>query len=351
MTMKKTILTAMAMALAMAGNIRAQVPEFVKCEDYYDINQRTEFQIPDIGGFVTLTSDLHIHTVFSDGAVWPSTRVQEAWNDGLDVIAITDHIEYRPYRNYLNADLNESYRIAAAAAGTDGVLVIHGTEITRSKPFGHMNALFIEDAEKLAVESEMDALEAALAQDAVIQWNHPGWPDDLCTMYPLHEKLIAEGKIHLVEVMNYDECYPIAYDWIGKYGIGAAANSDIHEPIAMYCKDSHKRPVTLIFAKERSLESVKEALLARRTLAWFNDNLAGDASLLRSFVEACLEIKRSGETVTITNKSEIPFRVSATPEGEAMNMPAFSTIRMNAASLTFHNCHCGSTEPLTIPAE
>ena len=43
MTMKKTILTAMAMALAMAGNIRAQVPEFVKCEDYYDINQRTEF--------------------------------------------------------------------------------------------------------------------------------------------------------------------------------------------------------------------------------------------------------------------------------------------------------------------
>ena len=130
--MKKTILTAMAMALAMAGNIRAQVPEFVKCEDYYDINQRTEFQIPDIGGFVTLTSDLHIHTVFSDGAVWPSTRVQEAWNDGLDVIAITDHIEYRPYRNYLNADLNESYRIAAAAAGSDGVLVIHGTEITRS---------------------------------------------------------------------------------------------------------------------------------------------------------------------------------------------------------------------------
>ncbi|MGN0202118.1 MAG: PHP domain-containing protein [Candidatus Cryptobacteroides sp.] len=347
--MKRTVIS--AVALAVAGTLCAQVPEFVKCDRYYDNNQRIEFQLPDIEGFVTLTSDLHIHTVFSDGAVWPATRVEEAWMDGLDVIAITDHIEYRPYKNYLNGDLNESYRIAAAAAGRNGVLVIQGAEITRSKPFGHMNALFIEDACKLEVENELDALDAALAQGAVIQWNHPGWPDDLCTMYPLHEKLIAEGKIHLVEVHNYDECYPISYDWIGKYGIGAAANSDVHEPIRVLSENSHKRPVTLIFAKEKSLESVKEALLERRTLAFFDDELAGDENLLRSFVGACLEMKSADGTVTITNRSEIPFKVSASPESEVLDLPAFSTIRMNTSLLTVHNCHCGSTTPLTLKAD
>jgi len=51
--------------------------------------------IPDIPGYTTLKCDFHMHTVFSDGTVWPSVRVEEAWLDGLDAISITDHIEYR----------------------------------------------------------------------------------------------------------------------------------------------------------------------------------------------------------------------------------------------------------------
>ena len=41
-------------------------------------------RFPDVPGFLTLKCDLHIHTVFSDGAVWPDIRVQEAVRDGLD---------------------------------------------------------------------------------------------------------------------------------------------------------------------------------------------------------------------------------------------------------------------------
>ena len=43
-----------------------------------------------------LSTDLHIHTVFSDGAVWPSIRVEEARREGLDLIAMTEHLEYQP---------------------------------------------------------------------------------------------------------------------------------------------------------------------------------------------------------------------------------------------------------------
>ncbi|MCE1168129.1 MAG: PHP domain-containing protein, partial [Sphingobacteriia bacterium] len=72
-------------------------------------SQRTNLQIPNIPGFITLTGDFHSHTIFSDGEVWPTLRILEAWQEGLDVIAITDHLEYRPNKSYLQADHNTSY--------------------------------------------------------------------------------------------------------------------------------------------------------------------------------------------------------------------------------------------------
>jgi 3',5'-nucleoside bisphosphate phosphatase len=46
--------------------------------------------VPDLPGFHTLKGDFHLHTVFSDGNVWPTVHVQDAWRDGLDVIAFTE---------------------------------------------------------------------------------------------------------------------------------------------------------------------------------------------------------------------------------------------------------------------
>src|SRR5512146_2199832 len=74
--------------------------------------QRTELMFPNLPGLVTLRCDLHTHTVFSDGDVWPTVRVQEAWRDGLDAIAFTDHIEYLRYRQ----DIPVNYGRAAEVA-------------------------------------------------------------------------------------------------------------------------------------------------------------------------------------------------------------------------------------------
>ena len=58
---------------------------------------RVEFILPEsIGGYIPLKADLHLHTYFSDGHLSSSARVREAWLDGLDAIAVTDHIEYHP---------------------------------------------------------------------------------------------------------------------------------------------------------------------------------------------------------------------------------------------------------------
>ena len=63
--------------------------------------QRRMLNMPDIPGYVTLKCDFHSHTVFSDGNVWPTQRVGEAWRDGLDALAITDHIEYQPHKDFI----------------------------------------------------------------------------------------------------------------------------------------------------------------------------------------------------------------------------------------------------------
>ncbi len=73
--------------------------------------QESSLYFPDIDNYITLKCDLHIHTAFSDGQVWPDYRVTEAIMDGLDVIAITDHIEYTPHEDYLNCDFNTSLKL------------------------------------------------------------------------------------------------------------------------------------------------------------------------------------------------------------------------------------------------
>ena len=108
--------------------------------------QRDTINLPDIPGYVTLKGDFHMHTVFSDGQVWPSFRSYEANRDGLDFIAITEHIDFQGNPNELSSDYNKSYGIAAAAAAPTKLIVIRGAEISpRTAPY-HANALFLTDA-------------------------------------------------------------------------------------------------------------------------------------------------------------------------------------------------------------
>ena len=69
-------------------------------------------KFPNLDGYITLLADLHQHTVFSDGNVWPATRVEEAAREGLDVISLTDHIEYTPHKQDIPVDYSRAYKVA-----------------------------------------------------------------------------------------------------------------------------------------------------------------------------------------------------------------------------------------------
>src|SRR5688500_3882608 len=96
---------------------------------------RQALPVPDLPGFQTLKGDFHLHTVFSDGNVWPTVPVQEAWRDGLDVIALTEHAEYQPHAKDVNIDLLRSHAIAKPMADQLGIVLVTGMEITKPDPW------------------------------------------------------------------------------------------------------------------------------------------------------------------------------------------------------------------------
>ena len=146
-------------------------------------------------------------------------------------------------------------------------------------------------------------------------WNHPGWPNDTSTLYNVHKDLIKQKKIHGIEVVNGFEYYPKAFNYCKEYGLTYMGNTDIHGVYKQtYRTDKQSGPMTIVFAKERSQEGVKEALLAGRSVVKFGDILIGSEKNLLSLVKACLsyevkEVKGNQALVKVTNKSTLNFEI------------------------------------------
>ncbi|MCB9279801.1 MAG: PHP domain-containing protein [Lewinellaceae bacterium] len=277
--------------LAACISLNAQTPE-------HSHSHGRKIEFPDIPGYRTLKCDFHIHTVFSDGNVWPTIRVEEALKDGLDAISMTDHIEYQPHKDDIpHPDRNRSFEIAKRFAEAYDILVIRGSEITRSMPPGHFNAIFLEDANKLKVEDVFESFREAKRQGAYVFWNHPNWtaqrPDGITRFDDLHLQLLKEGLFQGIEVVNditySDESLQMALE----NNLTIMGTSDIHGLVDWQFEvpEGGHRPITLVMATGKTPESIKEALLAGRTIAWFNNLLIGKEEYVKPLVMASLKIK------------------------------------------------------------
>ncbi|PJA97305.1 MAG: histidinol-phosphatase [Ignavibacteriales bacterium CG_4_9_14_3_um_filter_34_10] len=310
---------------------------------YLQTRARTEIQIPDILGYKTLKCDFHIHTVFSDGNVWPTVRAEEAWREGLDAISITDHLEYTPHKEDINLRYNRSSEIAKSHGDELDITVIKGSEITRSMPPGHLNAIFINDADKLKTDKWQDAVAEAVKQNAFIFWNHPGWKAQLkegkIKMYPEHIDLIERGILKGIEVVNDVDYYPEAFEWALKYDLTIMSNSDIHDPINLYFNfaEHEQRSKTLVFAKDKSEEAIKDALINQRTVVYWKNNLMGSEKYLRPIFDNSISFDkqelsftgRQTKFIQIKNNSEVDYKLKLVSSSQSVDLPEEITFKGN----------------------
>ncbi len=301
--------------------------------------KKGRFDLPSIPGFQTLQCDFHMHTVFSDGHVWPSFRVYEAERDGLDAISLTEHIDYEGYPEEIKRDKNRSQLIGLAAVKKN-LLLVKGVEISPRIPPYHCNALFLDDANKLRSDymkttekkfvmkdsishDELMApfLEAS-KQGAFIFYNHPGysWWDkkDTAIFTSFHKELLEKKMLHGVEVGNSGRYNIIAHRLAMKYNLTMVSNSDEHYDMSERYRDGH-RPMTLVFAKTRTIEGIKEAMFAGRTIVYFDNFLVGRKPEIEAFFKAAIDItverkNRNGEPLLLIhcyNNSDLSFPVRA----------------------------------------
>ncbi len=278
---------------------------------------RREIQIPDILGYKTLKCDFHMHTVFSDGAVWPTVRVDEAWREGLDAISITDHIEYQPHKDDVPTNHNRPYDIALPRAKSMGILLVRGTEITRETPPGHFNAVFLDDVDPLDTKELLDCMAAADKQGAFIWWNHPDWKPDKKGWFDIHTTLYEKKYLRGIEVVNGRTYYPDVHRWALDKNLTFIGNSDIHAPSLLEQSTSEKhRSMTLVFAREKSLTALKEAIVAGRTAIWYEDRLIGKPEYLKAIFRAATVIgdiaygDNGSVRFTLKNNSDVGLQMT-----------------------------------------
>ncbi len=336
-----------AASYAMAQNHPLEYP-------YASQHARNDIFIPQVNGLNVYKADFHLHTIYSDGDVTPDMRVIEAWRDGLDIISITDHMEYRrieremyrymkdyiredlrgqkyaintnvlkkdPDAHGLLVDFNVAYESAANKARDYGIHVVRGVEITRSS-LGDYNALFITDCNKIYDPDLEQTIRNARAQGAFIIHNHPMYDKKTeNTITPFTNDLYAKGLIDGVEVVNGVKTYFHLFSHCIGGGFTPFGNSDAHEYVDWKYEapsgDSGAirfRNMTLVLAKKMTDKDIHEALKKGHTIAYGNNNLIGKCELLQALFEASVkfELQRTGSKekhVTIVNRSSLPYYI------------------------------------------
>lgn len=144
-----------------------------------------------MSAFETVPTDLHGHSLFSDGRGSPEEYVERRVSAGLEVIALSDH------------DTFAGVRRAAAAAEEAGIVVVPAMEASAVEAFGTAEA---EQIHVLAyyppaflVDGRLER--TALAQRAEIV--HRRWRElvlDWLSGLPLHERRALDPEGELVEL-------------------------------------------------------------------------------------------------------------------------------------------------------
>ena len=333
-------------ALCFSASAQKSIPHAVRTFNEVT-SRRTEIILPQVKGFNCYKGDFHIHTSYSDGRVNPAGRVVEAWLDGLDVIAITDHFEGRkgeqrfmkviaPYfegkeplkyqsaskAKRVKADFDAIHQEAVEQLEKSGypMLLVKGCEMARgAQTHGHFNALFLQNFNNLYDADLEVALSRVKEQGGIVIHNHPAYRRETTDKSEWQEEVYKEKLIDGVEIVNGTNFYPKMIRRCVEENLIMISATDAHRPTSGQFKDyGFFRTMTIILAKNQSEKAIKDALLKRRTIAYSGGELMGEEKWLTELVKAsvsCQDLgvsKKKGleyQKFVLINKSSLTYKL------------------------------------------
>jgi hypothetical protein len=94
--------------------------------------------------------------------------------------------------------------------------------------------------------------------------------------------------------------------------LAPVATTDIHYITNTFYRlsDQNIRPMTIVLAREKTQEAIKDAFLKRNTIAFFRGMLAGSSDLLKDFFFASVSVKKIHSYKNRDHKEFIYYQIS-----------------------------------------
>ena len=179
---------------------------------------------------------------------------------------------------------------------------------------------------------------------------------------PFEQKAYDEGLIDGIEAFNSPDLYPLAIERAKKYGFFLIGATDAHISTHRdYLAHTPVRNMTMIFAKDKSLESLREALLDKRAIAYGFGTLSGEESLLKDLFKASVQtrLERTDaagvRTVAITNTTSLSYTLRINGDNPFI-LDSFNTAFVQVAAddklmVSVENMWCGEEEHPVVELE
>ncbi|HQE30835.1 MAG TPA: CehA/McbA family metallohydrolase [Propionibacteriaceae bacterium] len=205
----------------------------------------SERGLPAPAGLRWWATDLHSHTLHSDGTQSIAQLAAWARRSGLDALAVTDH------------NTVSHHRFLPSISAAHGITLIPGQEVTTHR--GHANAYgeigfidFRRPAAEWVAEVE--------TRGGLLSANHP--TDGDCSW--LHDvRTPAVEAFHISWCRNLTATTPWAFlRWWGTHDPVLLGGSDVHDPAQGWNPGT---PTTWVLAEECSPDSILAGMKAGRT--------------------------------------------------------------------------------------
>ena len=220
-----------------------------------------------------------------------------------------------------NAELNEKSYIDFVIPD-EKLKVVPGVEITRATPNpGHINAVFIKDANKILQKDSLKAIKTANKQGAFVFWNHPMWSqrdNGIARLGEMHKSLIKNKLLHGIEVVNDNTFSEEAFSIALENNLTVLGTSDIHGLTnwSYDLEEGGHRPMTFVISPDKSINEIKKSLFLGKTFVWLDNLLIGKNENLLPVIYSNLEFNSKGYIkdyktvkIKIENKSNMKFNL------------------------------------------